>query len=70
MHFPPDPETWQKAIDRLKFEEFFIAQLRMGLLRQQRHRYSRGVVFGQVGEIFNTFYEKHLPFELTGAQKE
>jgi len=69
MHFPPDPETWQKAIDRLKFEEFFIAQIRMGLLRQQRHRYSRGVVFGQVGDIFNSFYENHLPFELTGAQK-
>jgi ATP-dependent DNA helicase RecG len=69
MHFPPDPETWQKAIDRLKFEEFFIAQLRMGLLRQQRHRYSKGVVFSQVGDIFNRFYENHLPFELTGAQK-
>jgi ATP-dependent DNA helicase RecG len=69
MHFPPDLETWQQAINRLKFEEFFIAQLRMGLLRQQRHRYSKGIVFGQVGEIFNTFYEKYLPFELTGAQK-
>jgi ATP-dependent DNA helicase RecG len=69
MHFPPDLETWQQAIDRLKFEEFFIAQLRMGLLRQQRHRYSKGVVFSQVGEVFNTFYEKYLPFELTGAQK-
>ncbi|MFL5746969.1 MAG: ATP-dependent DNA helicase RecG [Niastella sp.] len=69
MHFPPDLETWQQAINRLKFEEFFIAQIRMGLLRQQRHRYSKGIVFGQVGEIFNTFYEKYLPFELTGAQK-
>jgi ATP-dependent DNA helicase RecG len=69
MHFPPDLETWQQAIDRLKFEEFFIAQIRMGLLRQQRHRYSKGVVFSQVGEIFNRFYEQYLPFELTGAQK-
>jgi ATP-dependent DNA helicase RecG len=69
LHFPPDPETWQKAIDRLKFEEFFIAQLRMGLLRQQRHRYSKGVVFSQVGDVFNRFYENYLPFELTGAQK-
>jgi ATP-dependent DNA helicase RecG len=69
MHFPPDLETWQQAIDLLKFEEFFIAQIRMGLLRQQRHRYSKGVVFSQVGEVFNTFYEKYLPFELTGAQK-
>nr|WP_255539659.1 ATP-dependent DNA helicase RecG [Longitalea luteola] len=69
IHFPPDFETWQQALDRLKFEEFFIAQIRMGLLRQQRHRYSRGVVFSQVGEIFNRFYEHHLPFELTNAQK-
>ncbi|HEX6429269.1 MAG TPA: ATP-dependent DNA helicase RecG [Niastella sp.] len=69
VHFPTDPETWQQAINRLKFEEFFIAQIRMGLLRQQRHRYSKGVVFSQVGEIFNRFYEHYLPFELTGAQK-
>jgi ATP-dependent DNA helicase RecG len=69
MHFPPDLETWQQAINRLKFEEFFIAQIRMGLLRQQRHRYSRGVVFSQVGDIFNRFYENYLPFDLTGAQK-
>ncbi|HXO74353.1 MAG TPA: ATP-dependent DNA helicase RecG, partial [Puia sp.] len=27
------------------------------------------VVFGQVGEMFNSFYTHHLPFELTGAQK-
>ncbi|WP_243751568.1 ATP-dependent DNA helicase RecG [Niastella caeni] len=69
VHFPSDPETSQQAINRLKFEEFFIAQIRMGLLRQQRHRYSKGVVFSQVGEIFNRFYEQYLPFELTGAQK-
>lgn len=69
VHFPTDPETWQQAINRLIFEEFFIAQIRMGLLRQQRHRYSKGVVFSQVGDIFNRFYEHYLPFELTGAQK-
>ncbi|WP_346766834.1 ATP-dependent DNA helicase RecG [Pseudoflavitalea sp. G-6-1-2] len=69
IHFPPGPEAWQAAMNRLKFEEFFVAQLRMGLVKSQRHRYSRGVVFSQVGELFNTFYEKHLPFQLTGAQK-
>ena len=26
-------------------------------------------MFSRVGEVFNTFYSKHLPFELTGAQK-
>lgn len=69
IHFPPSPEAWQAAMNRLKFEEFFIAQLRMGLIKSQRHRYSRGVVFSRVGELFNNFYEHHLPFQLTGAQK-
>jgi len=39
------------------------------MIRSQRHRFSKGISFGKVGELFNTFYEKHLPFELTGAQK-
>ena len=26
-------------------------------------------MFDKVGELFNTFYKKYLPFELTGAQK-
>lgn len=69
IHFPPSPEAWEQAMNRLKFEEFFIAQIRMNLIKLRRHRFSKGVVFGQVGEIFNTFYEKYLPFELTGAQK-
>jgi ATP-dependent DNA helicase RecG len=69
IHFPPSLEAWQQAMNRLKFEEFFIAQVRMNLIKLKRHRFSKGVVFGQVGELFNTFYEKYLPFELTGAQK-
>jgi ATP-dependent DNA helicase RecG len=69
IHFPPSTEAWEQAMNRLKFEEFFIAQIRMNLIKLRRHRFSKGVIFGQVGDIFNTFYEKYLPFELTGAQK-
>ncbi len=69
IHFPPNATTYQHAVNRLKFEELFIAQLRMGMIKSQRHRFSKGVVFGQVGEIFNTFYQRNLPFELTNAQK-
>jgi len=69
IHFPTDPGIYQQALSRLKFEEFFMAQIRMGLIKSRRHRSSRGVVFGQVGELFNTFYSRYLPFELTGAQK-
>ncbi len=69
IHFPTDQEQYLRALGRLKFEEFFIAQIRMGLIKSQRHRSSKGVVFSQVGEQFNGFYTHHLPFELTGAQK-
>jgi ATP-dependent DNA helicase RecG len=69
IHFPPNSTSYQQAVNRLKFEELFIAQLRMGMIKSQRHRFSKGVVFGQVGEIFNTFYQRNLPFELTNAQK-
>jgi ATP-dependent DNA helicase RecG len=69
IHFPTNVDVFQQSVNRLKFEELFIAQLRMGLLKAQRHRYSKGVVFGQVGPIFNSFYERNLPFELTNAQK-
>lgn len=68
-HFPPDHQSWQQAMRRLKFEELFIAQLRMNLLKSERHRFSKGVIFSQVGDLFNSFYLENLPFELTNAQK-
>jgi len=69
IHFPTSPENYEQAVRRLKFEEFFLSQLRLGRLRLQRHSFSRGVVFDTVGKLFNTFYSNYLPFELTGAQK-
>ncbi len=68
-HFPTSIQEYEKAIHRLKFEEFFIAQVRLNLVRLQRHKSSRGVVFEKVGDLFNDFYTHHLPFQLTGAQK-
>lgn len=69
IHFPQNMAEYEEAVKRLKFEELFIAQLRMGLLRSARHRFSKGVVFDKVGELFNEFFHHHLPFELTNAQK-
>ena len=69
IHFPSSSQMFEKALHRLKFEEFFIAQVRLGMIRSSRHRFSRGIVFGSVGRYFNDFYEKYLPFPLTGAQK-
>ena len=69
IHFPADQAGHQEAVRRVKFEEFFLAQVRLGMIRANRHRYSRGIVFEKVGKLFNEFYENNLPFELTGAQK-
>lgn len=69
IHFPKNQLDYDKAVYRLKFEEFFIAQIRLGLTRLRRHRQSKGAIFEKVGTHFNTFYNNHLPFELTGAQK-
>jgi ATP-dependent DNA helicase RecG len=69
IHFPSSQDNYEQAVRRLKFEEFFLSQLRLGLLRQKRHRFSKGIVFDKVGDLFNNFYSNYLPFELTGAQK-
>jgi ATP-dependent DNA helicase RecG len=69
VHFPPDAGSYEAALNRLKFEELFLAQLRMAMIKSNRHRFSKGIVFDKVGDLFNTFYNEHLPFELTGAQK-
>ena len=69
IHFPKSKQDYESALYRLKFEEFFISQVRLGLTRLSRHKNSRGVVFEKVGDLFNNFYSNYLPFELTGAQK-
>lgn len=69
IHFPATEKHYEHALRRIKFEELFFAQLRLGLIKSVRHRFSKGWVFDKVGIFFNTFYKEHLPFELTNAQK-
>ncbi|MCW3090600.1 MAG: ATP-dependent helicase RecG [Ferruginibacter sp.] len=69
IHFPSSEKMYTHAVRRLKFEELFFAQLRLGLIRSTRHRFSKGWTFDKVGDHFNTFYSKYLVFELTNAQK-
>lgn len=69
IHFPKNSADYEAAVRRLKFEELFFAQLRLNLVRLERHRFSKGVVFEKVGDLFNRFYNEQLPFELTNAQK-
>lgn len=69
IHFPKNQELLAKAQFRLKFEELFYIQMQL-LIKNMLHKQKiKGFNFDQVGELFNKFYEEHLPFELTGAQK-
>ena len=69
IHFPQSPDLLRKAQYRLKFEELFYVQLNILRYTKDRQRKYRGLCFERVGDCFHTFYEKNLPFQLTGAQK-
>ncbi|MBK8389934.1 MAG: ATP-dependent DNA helicase RecG [Saprospiraceae bacterium] len=69
VHFPKDEAQKMLAHNRIKFEEFFFLQIQMLFTKATRKLTLKGEIFENVGPIFNTFYSKHLPFELTNAQK-
>ena len=69
VHHPSGTLAMQRARERLKFEELFYVQLNIVRYASDHRRKYRGYVLPRVGETFNTFYERNLPFELTGAQK-
>jgi len=69
IHFPKNQELLAKAQFRLKFEELFFVQLRLISQNLQRKQKIKGMPFEAVGEKFTEFFENHLPFKLTKAQK-
>lgn len=69
VHFPVSEKSYNDAVRRLKFEELFFAQFSIQLIKLNRQLTVKGFMFEKVGPLFNLFYEKYLPFELTNAQK-
>jgi len=69
IHFPKSQDTLTRAQFRLKFEELFFIQLQLITKNLIRKHKIKGHPFGTVGTYFTTFYNNHLPFDLTGAQK-
>ena len=55
IHFPSSEKHYKHALRRLKFDELFFAQLRMNLVKLQRHRFSKGNIFDKVGGYFTRF---------------
>lgn len=68
IHFPENLAQLEEAQRRLKFEELFYIQLQILQLRGERAESHPGFVLDQ-SQLLTEYYEKHLPFELTNAQK-
>ena len=69
IHFPKSADLLAKAKFRLIFEELFFIQLQLITKNLIRKHKIKGHPFDKVGENFNDFYNHHLPFQLTNAQK-
>src|SRR6056300_546113 len=69
IHFPKDAKMLSRAVARLKFEELFFIQLQLIRKNLIRKKKIKGLPFNEVGAYFNDFYNNHLPFQLTNAQK-
>lgn len=69
VHLPAVDNDFIRARMRLKFEELFFLQLELLLRKSITAQKSKGYLFNEVGTVFNQFYQEHLPFPLTGAQK-
>lgn len=69
IHRPRNYEQIAAAERRLKFEELFYIQLGILDYARERQERSAGQCFTRIGSLFNGFYQYHLDFVLTNAQK-
>jgi ATP-dependent DNA helicase RecG len=68
IHFPKDDNDLNRALFRLKFEELFYLQLRLIKQKLRRIEKAKGQAFRSTA-LLKEFYQHHLPFKLTAAQK-
>jgi len=69
IHVPKNQQLLQKARFRMKFDEFFFMQLRLLMQKKVRLEKFKGQLL-QKTDLLTQFYQSHLPFDLTGAQKK
>lgn len=69
IHLPKSNKILMESIKRLKFEELFYLQLQLIKKNINRKEKIKGYDFKKVGNVFNSFYNNHLKFVLTNAQK-
>lgn len=69
IHFPESAAEYKKAFERFKFEELFLFQLSVAKIKHDVIEKQSGPLFKNTGNLTQRFFNKHLPFELTGGQK-
>ena len=69
IHFPNNFENLKMAYRRLIFEEFFILETALALIKKQTKRYSEGIRHEVEEGLFESF-EDMLPYRLTKEQAE
>lgn len=68
VHNPGNAKEMNLALERLKFDEFFVLQASILRLKKNRTAF-KGMVFNKIGEKFNAYYSGQMEFDLTNAQK-
>ncbi|MGI6114176.1 MAG: ATP-dependent DNA helicase RecG [Mahellales bacterium] len=69
IHLPSDRRSWEAAFRRLVFDELFILQLGLSLIKGSCGRPGSGIAF-KLDRDFLAGVLKKLPFELTDGQKK
>lgn len=69
MHFPADNKSLHQARYTLVFEELFLIQLKLALLRAENNKTISSIPLVIKPEGLVTKFIEGLPFELTSAQK-
>jgi ATP-dependent DNA helicase RecG len=69
MHLPTTLEEAQRATTRFKFQEFFLLQVLLAQRKRLLKSEYTAPAFTHVGPLVEEFYHRHLPFQLTEAQK-
>ncbi len=68
IHQPQTISQPDYGLTRFKYEEMLAFQWIMEAKRKN-YKTQKAPIFEKVGDKFNEFYQNHLPFELTDAQK-
>ncbi len=70
IHFPDSAQKLGEAKRRLVFEEFFMLQLKLALIRKKQKTEAQGLTLShKEGGLVDKFIDS-LPFKLTGSQND